>query len=88
MHYLEETLCVLIKISLKFVPSPIDNISALVRIMAWHLSGDKPLPEPMMTQYTDWTYCISLACVPLLAHLSIASSVSTLYGVAGSLLTH
>ena len=21
--------------------------------MAWHQSGDKPLSEPMMTQYTD-----------------------------------
>ena len=39
----------LIKISLKFVPKgPIDNISALVQIMAWRRSGDKPLSEPMM----------------------------------------
>ena len=21
--------------------------------MAWHLIGDKPLPEPVMTQFTD-----------------------------------
>ena len=43
-----------IKMSLKLVPrSPIDNKSALVRVMAWRRTGDKPLPEPMMTQFTD-----------------------------------
>ena len=39
------------KISLKFVPSgPINNIPALVQIMVWHRSGDKPLSEPMMVR--------------------------------------
>ena len=43
-----------IQISLKLVPkSPIDNKPALVQAMAWHRTGDKPLPEPMMTQFTD-----------------------------------
>ena len=38
-----------IQISLKFVPKgPINNISALVQMMAWHRLGDKPLSEPMM----------------------------------------
>ena len=38
-----------IKISLKFVhEGPINNIPALVEIMAWRRPGDKPLPEPMM----------------------------------------
>ena len=32
---------------------PIDNKPALVHIMAWRRTGDKPLPEPMMTQFTD-----------------------------------
>ena len=37
------------KISLKFVPrSPINNIPALVQILAGHRPGDKPLSEPMM----------------------------------------
>ena len=37
-----------IKISLKFVSQgPINNIPALVEIMAWCQTGDKPLPEPM-----------------------------------------
>ena len=40
-----------IKISLKFVPKgPINNIPALVQIMAWRRTGDKPLSEPMMTR--------------------------------------
>ena len=39
----------LIKISLKFVAKgPIDNIPALVQIMAWRHPGDKPLSEPRM----------------------------------------
>ena len=45
---------VLIRISLKFVPKgPIDNKSALVQVMAWRRTGDKPLPEPILTQFTD-----------------------------------
>ena len=43
-----------IRISLKFVPrSPIDNKPALVQVMAWRRTGDKPLPEVMLTQFTD-----------------------------------
>ena len=35
--------------SLEFVPKGrINNIPALVKIMAWRRSGDKPLSEPMM----------------------------------------
>ena len=38
-----------IKISLKSLPKgPINNIPALVQIMAWRRPGDKPLSEPMM----------------------------------------
>ena len=41
-------------ISLNFVPKgPIDNKWALVQVMVWHLTGDKPLLEPMLTQFTD-----------------------------------
>ena len=41
--------CILIKISLKIVPkAPTNNIPALVQIMAWCQSGDKPLSESMM----------------------------------------
>ena len=42
------------QISLKHVHrNPIDNKPALVQVMAWRRIGGKPLPEPMMTQYTD-----------------------------------
>ena len=47
--FLNENVWTPIKISLKFVPkSPINNIPALVQIMAWCRPGDKPLSEPMM----------------------------------------
>ena len=43
-----------IQISLKFVPKGlIDNKAALVQVMAWRRTGDKPLPEPILTQFTD-----------------------------------
>ena len=47
--FLNENVRISIKISLKFVPKgQINNIPALVQIMAWHRSGGKPLSEPMM----------------------------------------
>ena len=47
--FLNKNVRISIKISLKFVPKgPINNNPALVQIMAWHRSGDKPLSEPMM----------------------------------------
>ena len=47
--FFNENVWISIKISLKFVPKgPINNIPALVQIMAWHRWGDKPLSEPMM----------------------------------------
>ena len=40
--------------SLKFIAKgPIDNKSALVQVMAWRRTGDKPLPKAMMIQFTD-----------------------------------
>ena len=49
--FLNENVWMPIKISLKFVPEgPINNISALVQIMAWRLPGDKPLSGAMMVR--------------------------------------
>ena len=49
-----ETVCILITISLKFIPKgPIEYKSALVQVMAWHRTGEKPLPESMLTRFTD-----------------------------------
>ena len=49
-----ENFCNLIKISQNFIPKgPIDNNLALVQIMAWRRIGDKPIFEPLLTQFTD-----------------------------------
>ena len=47
--FLNEIFWIPITIWLEFVPKgPINNISALVQIMAWRRPGDKPLSESMM----------------------------------------
>ena len=47
--FLKENVWIPTIISLKFVPKgPINNIPALVQIMAWRRPGDKTLSEPMM----------------------------------------
>ena len=51
MHFVNEECCILIQIPLKLVP--IDIMLALAQVMAWRWAGDKPLPEPMLTQFTD-----------------------------------
>ena len=54
--FLNENCSIPIPISLKFVPkSPIDNVPALVQVMAWRQMGTKPLLEPMLNQF-DNTY--------------------------------
>ena len=54
----------------KFVPEgPIKNIPALVQIMAWRRSGDKPLSAPIMVRWVN--SCLN--CV----HQCIKSRVST-----------
>ena len=53
--FLNENVRISIKISLMFVPKgPINNIPALVQIIAWRRPGDKPLSEPMMVSLL-WT---------------------------------
>ena len=52
--FVNEKFYILTKILLKFGPKgPINNIPALVQIMAWCRIGDKPLSEPMLTRFTD-----------------------------------
>ena len=52
--FLKENIWISINILLKFIPKgPINDIPALVQVMAWSQSGDKPLSEPMMTYLTD-----------------------------------
>ena len=67
--FLNENVRISIKISLKFLPKcPINNNPALVQIMAWRRSGDKPLSKPMMVSLLthicvtrpQWVNAISL----------------------------
>ena len=52
--FLNENDRIQIQISLRFVPrSPLDSKPAVIQVMARHRTGDKPLSEPMMTQFTD-----------------------------------
>ena len=49
-----ESVWISITISLKFVPKgPIDCKSALVQIMDWRQTGEKPSHESMLTQFPD-----------------------------------
>ena len=52
--FMNEKFCILILISPKFVlKGPVNNTPALVHMMAWRRSGDKPLCEPMLIQFAD-----------------------------------
>ena len=63
---MHEDIWIMIDIALKFVPKGhINNIPALVQIMAWHWLGDQPLSETMMDlcitgilwgEYTSYIY--------------------------------
>ena len=57
--FLNENVIISVEISLKFVPKgQINNISALVQIIAWRRPGAKPLSEPMMVIL--WTHiCVT-----------------------------
>ena len=58
--FLSENVCIPIIISLKFVPEgPINNIPALVEIMAWRRPGDKPLSQPMVVSL-PMNICVTL----------------------------
>ena len=51
---MNEEFCIWNRFSMKFVPKGLINtIPALVQIMAWRRSGDKPLSEAMQTQFSD-----------------------------------
>ena len=59
--WMKNFVCFVIKISLKFVVKyPINNKTALVQIMAWLRSGDKPLSEPMVVYLIDAYVSLSL----------------------------
>ena len=52
--FMNEKFHISIRISVKFVPMGlIDNNSALVQVMVWRRTGNKPLHESMLPQFTD-----------------------------------
>ena len=82
--FVNENSWIPIKISLKFVPKgPINNIPALVQIMAWRPPGDKPLSEPMMVRLPthicvtrpQW---VKLEILELISRIDILSTNSSL----------
>ena len=49
-----EKFYIVILVSFKFVPmGSIDNKWALIQVMAWRRTGDKPLSTLVLTQFTD-----------------------------------
>ena len=55
--FVNENVKISINFSLKFVPKgPINNIQALVQIVAWRRPGDKPLSEPVMVSLLTQIY--------------------------------
>ena len=78
--FCNENVWISIKISLKFVTKgPINDIPALVQMMAWRRSGNKPLSKPMMVSLpthicatrsqwvNDLLYCKTKFCFSLIA---------------------
>ena len=72
--FLNENLRISIKISPKSVPKgPINKNPALVQIMAWRRSGDKPLSEPMMVSLLTHICVTRLQWVKTLANNYLSS---------------
>ena len=65
----------------------INEIKALVQIMAWRLSGDKPLPEPMLTQFTD-AYMWHTRGDELTTRNSRNETISKGEGITGDTIAH
>ena len=80
MHFLKRKCTFFTTISLNFVLNgPINNILALVRIMAWRRPGDKPLSEPMVVSllthiYVTWHQWVNGSCHDLVVTLITISS--------------
>ena len=70
--FLNENACIYIKISLKFVfKVRINNIPALIQIMAWRRPGDKPLCEPMMVRIPTHLCVTQPQWVKRIFHISL-----------------
>ena len=67
--FVNKNIWISINISLKFIPKgPICNIPSLVKIMAWHWLGNKPLFEPMVVSLPIHTCVARSQWVKALSH--------------------
>ena len=66
---------------------PADDKSTLVQVMGLVPSGNKPLPEPMLTKIHDVLWC-RLATMNLINPLHISWDVHTEYTIAINISTH
>ena len=77
--FLNESVWIPIEISLKLVPKgPINNIPALVQIMAWRRPGDKPLSEPMMVGLPTHICVTRPQCVKIKANFTISNHTGSI----------
>ena len=54
--YVNENHCILLRFSPKFI----DNMPALVQVMAWCQIGNNPVPEPMMTFFLNLLHRLNM----------------------------
>ena len=58
-NFVNENVLISLSTSLNCVPGgPIGCKISVVQVMAWHQTGAKPLPEPMMTLHIDAYMCL------------------------------
>ena len=91
--FMNENVWIVFKISLNFVPKGrINNIPALVQIMAWRWWGDKPLYEPMMLSllthicitWPQWVKCQWTGWLLLYTGHTIATLSVSIYHVTST----
>ena len=84
--FLNENVWLSLKISLKFVPEVrINNIPALIQIMAWRRPGAKPLSEPIMVKVLTHICVIPAQWVKMRFHAMMTSSNGNIFRVTGHL---
>ena len=77
--FLNENVCISIKISFKFViTGPVNNIPALVQIIAWRRPGDKPVSESMMVSLLTHTFAIRPRWVNIMDTVSVSHCYNTI----------
>ena len=81
--FLYEKFCILIQISLKFLPKgPIDKESSLVQVMVWRRTGDKPLPDQCW--HTSLTHICGKDRDLFILHSIMAADVLAMHGARAS----